>query len=288
MWEILWDIFLDAFLDSLKMLPFLFIAYLILEYIEHRSSSKLERFLGSNKFGALGGAVLGVVPQCGFSVAASNLYAGRIISMGTLIAVYLSTSDEALPIMLSQPSAYPQMFLLLGIKVVVGILAGILVDGVIRITRNSFHANADSPKQHIEEMCKDCHCNEHGIVRSALTHTVKIFLFIFVFLLFLNGCIEWIGEDNLSAFLLTGNIFQPLLAALIGFIPNCAASVLLTELYLAGSISFGSAVAGLCTAAGIGLAVLYGVNRNIRENLLITAILYVTGSLVGMVIQLFF
>ncbi len=284
MWELLQDVFLDAFLDSLKMLPFLFIAYLILEYIEHRSSTKLERFLGSNRLGAVGGALLGCVPQCGFSVTAANLYAGRVITVGTLVAVFLSTSDEALPLMLAHPEAYPMMFALLGIKVGIAVIAGFAVDFAACWIRKDDYKGTEQEKIHA--MCKTCHC-EHGIWGSALRHTVSIFLFIYVVLFILNLCVELVGEEQLASFLLTGSVFQPLVAGLIGFIPNCAASVLLTELYLAGSISFGSAVAGLCTSAGVGLAVLYKVNRNFKDNLIITMTLYVVGIVAGMIIQLF-
>lgn len=284
MWELFLDIFLDAFLDSLKMLPFLFIAYLILEYIEHRSSAKLARALGSSRLGAVGGAILGCVPQCGFSVTAANLYAGKVISMGTLAAVFLSTSDEALPLMLAHPEAYPMMFALLGLKVGIAIIAGLAIDLIARrVRKNGFEKSGEEA---IHEMCKTCHC-EHGIWGSAFRHTLNIFLFIFIVLLVLNLCVELTGEETLASILLTGSVFQPLVAGLIGFIPNCAASVLLTELYLAGSISFGSAVAGLCTSAGVGIAVLYRVNRNVKENLLITLLLYVIGVVSGMVIQLF-
>lgn len=284
MWDLFLEAFLDAFLDSLKMLPFLFIAYLILEYIEHRSSTKLEKMLGSNRLGSVGGALLGCVPQCGFSVTAANLYAGRVITVGTLVAVFLSTSDEALPLMLAHPEAYPMMFALLGIKVGIAIAAGFAVDFVARwINKNK---RPEEPAEEIHAMCKTCHC-EHGIWGSAIRHTLSIFLFIFVVMLALNLLVAWIGEEQLASFLLTGSAFQPLVAGLIGFIPNCAASVLLTELYLAGSISFGSAVAGLCTSAGVGLAVLFKVNRNVKDNLLITLTLYVVGVLSGMIIQLF-
>ncbi len=285
MWDLFMDVLLDAFLDSLKMLPFLFVAYLILEYIEHRSSTKLERALGSGRFGAVGGALLGCVPQCGFSVTASNLYAGRVITVGTLVAVFLSTSDEALPLMLAHPESYPMMFALLAIKVGIAILAGLLVDAVAKKLR----PKTEGVQESIHELCEHehCHCggHGHGILLSALRHTASIFLFIFVVLILLNLAVELIGEQRLSSLLLSGSVFQPLVAGLIGFIPNCAASVLLTELYLAGSISFGSAVAGLCTSAGVGLAVLFKVNHNIRENLLIMAVLYVVGVVTGMVIQ---
>ena len=279
MWEMLWDVFLDALLDSLKMLPFLFVAYLILEYIEHKSSTKFAKILGSSKLGPIGGALLGCLPQCGFSVTAANLYAGRVITVGTLAAVFLSTSDEALPLMLAHPESYPMLFLLLGCKVVIAIAAGFLFDLLTKRFRKE-----EEPTEEIHALCKHCHC-DHGIVLSALRHTVSIFVFIFVVLLVLNLGVEWIGEENLSALLLQGSIFQPLVAGLIGFIPNCAASVLLTELYLSGGISFGSAVAGLCTGAGIGLAVLWRVNRSWKENLAIMGGLYVVGVAFGMLLQ---
>lgn len=283
MWDLFLEILLDALFDSLKMLPFLFLAYLILEYIEHRSSTKLQKLLGSGNLGAVSGALLGCVPQCGFSVTASNLYAGRVITVGTLIAVFLSTSDEAVPLMLAHPEAYPMLFALLAIKVGIAILAGLLVD----VAARRFRRGSGAPRESIHELCEQEHCHcEHGIVVSALRHTGGVFLFIFAVLVALNLAVALIGEERLSSLLLTGSVFQPLVAGLIGFIPNCAASVLLTELYLAGSISFGSAVAGLCTSAGVGLAVLFKVNHNVRENLLIVAVLYVVGMVSGMIIQL--
>ena len=272
------DILLDALIDTLKTLPFLFGAYLLIEFLEHRASEKLTgalRRLGP--FGPVGGAVLGLVPQCGFSVAAANFYAGRLITPGTLMAVFLATSDEALPILVSQPGALPDLLLLLGVKLVSGAVFGVLTD---LIWKRLPHR---APEHPFEELCKDCDCEHHGIFRAALTHTVRIALFLLLVNLVLGGAIHLVGEERISQVLLSGSVFQPLLAALIGFIPNCASSVILTELYLSGSLSFGAAVAGLCTGAGVGLAVLFQYNRRWKENLLLVGILYVSAVITGLV-----
>ena len=283
--EVVWHALIHTLEDALKMLPFLFVAYLLLEYIEHRSATKLERLLSSNKLGPVGGALVGCVPQCGFSVAAANLYAGRVIRIGTLVAVFLSTSDEAIPLMLAHPEAYPTMFLLLGLKVVIAIVAGFAVEGAAKLFLKPEHTSAQAS---IHELCdhEHCHC-ERGIFRSALRHTLEVFGFILVVLFVLTLGVEWGGEDRIASLLLNGSVFQPLIAGLLGFIPNCAGSVLLTELYLSGSISFGAAVAGLCTSAGVGIAVLLRVNRNWRQNLFIIVSLYLVGVLSGLIIQLF-
>ena len=285
MLEHLPHLLLHSFLDALKMLPFLFAAYLVLEFIEHRSSSKLEKVLGSRRLGVLGGALLGCLPQCGFSVAASNFYAGRVISVGTLAAVFLATSDEAVLLMLAHPEAYPMMAVLLGTKLAVGIAAGFGIDLLFR----RFGQKKEGAEEAIHDLCgqEHCHC-EHGICLSALRHTVSLFLFLFVVLFAIEFCVEWIGEERLASLLLEGSVFQPFAAALVGFIPNCAGSVLLTELYLAGGISFGSVVAGLCTGAGVGWLVLWRVNRRWKENLCFMAALYVVAVAAGLLLQLFF
>ena len=271
------DILLDALIDTLKTLPFLFGAYLLIEFLEHRASEKLTgalRRLGP--FGPVGGAVLGLVPQCGFSVAAANFYAGRLITPGTLMAVFLATSDEALPILVSQPGA------LLGVKLVSGAVFGVLTD---LIWKRLPHRTPEHP---FEELCKDCDCEHHGIFRAALTHTVRIALFLLLVNLVLGGAIHFVGEERISQVLLSGSVLQPFVAALLGFIPNCASSVILTELYLAGSLSFGAAVAGLCTGAGVGLAVLFKYNRHLKENLLLAGILYGSAVATGLVCGLLF
>lgn len=277
------DVLLDALLDTLKTLPFLFGAYLLIEFLEHKASDKLTGALSRmGPLGPLGGAALGLVPQCGFSVAAANFYAGRLISAGTLVAVFLATSDEALPIMLSRPEAFPVLLRLLAVKFVAAAVFGLLTDLVLK---RFLKPDRQEP---FHDLCEDCDCEHEGIFKSALRHTVKITVFLLLINLILGYAIYFIGEANISRFLLSGSIFQPLLAALIGLIPNCGASVILTELFLSGSLSFGSAVAGLCMGAGLGLAVLFRANKRPRENLCILGALYVFAVITGVACNLFF
>ena len=281
--ELFLDVLIDTLADTAKMLPFLFGVYLLIEYLEHKASDRLPRALRKmGPFGPVGGAALGCIPQCGFSVAASNLYAGRLISLGTLIAVFVATSDEAVPILISRPESAGKILPLIGAKLVTAILAGLLVDAVLRIV----HAHRNEEDEPYRDLCEDCGCEEHGIVRSALMHTLKITVFVFLVSLLLGLAIALLGRERIDSLLMTDSAFQPFLTALIGLIPNCAASVVLTDLYAAGSLSFGSVVAGLSTGAGLGLAVLFRTNRNIAENLTVTAILYLTGSLAGVVLNL--
>lgn len=283
MLELLWDVFLDGLLDALKALPFLFGAYLLMEFLEHRAGDKLTDTLSRlGPWGPVGGAVLGCVPQCGFSVAAANFYAGRLITPGTLIAVFLATSDEAVPILLSQPGALPDLGKLLGVKLAAGAVFGVAVDLWVK---RFLPAREEKP---FEDLCRDCGCEEHGVFRSAVTHTVQIFFFLLLINLVLGLGMALIGEEALSRLLLSGSVFQPLLAALVGFLPNCAASVLLTQLYLTGDLSFGAAVAGLCTGAGLGLAALWRANRRPRENLALMGVLYGAAVLTGFVCNLVF
>ncbi|WP_246019592.1 putative manganese transporter [Bacilliculturomica massiliensis] len=275
------DVLIDTLLDGVKMLPFLLAAYLIIEYMEHRAGDKLEAMLaGSGKYGPLGGALLGALPQCGFSVVAANFYAGRVITRGTLIAVFLSTSDEAIPVMLSAPGNGRMLGWLIAVKVVVAVIAGMVID---LIDRRRGRTNISA--EHHHDICSHCGCEEGGILRAALHHTAVIFVFILAVSLLLNSVFYLLGEETVGRLLLTNSPLQPLLTAIFGFIPNCAASVVLTQLYLAGGISFGSVVAGLSTGAGIGTAVLFQINRNWRENLRIVGLIYLIGAGAGMLMQ---
>lgn len=276
LWDTLWD--------ALKTLPFLFLAFCIIELLEHHTGEKLNRFFArAGKGGPLLGALLGCVPQCGFSVLCANLYAGGVVTLGTLIAVFLSTSDEAVLLLAANPSAASDIFKLLLAKILIAVAAGYLVDLFARKRKK------DGNDLHLQELCdhEHCGCHEHGgVLRPALLHTGKIFGFLLLFTLLLNFAVELLGHERLESLLLADSIFQPFLAALFGFIPNCAASVLLTQLYLEGALQFGAVVAGLCTGAGAGLLVLFRENRNPKGNLKILIILYVAAVLSGVILQL--
>ncbi len=280
MWETVWEILEHALLDSLQTLPFLFLAYLLIEFLEHHASGKMEKALaGSGKLGVVIGALLGCVPQCGFSAIAANLYAGRIITLGTLMAVFLSTSDEMIIIMLSEPGHVGEMLLLIGIKVVIAVLAGLVIDFIVK-------RNNGSGEENIKKLCSGCGC-EHGIFLSALKHTVSIFAIVLAANIVLGGLIHLVGEENLGKFMLSGSFFQPILAAVIGLIPNCAASVLITELYIGGALTLSSAVAGLCAGAGVGLIVLFRANRNLKDCVRIILLLFGISAAAGLLLSLF-
>lgn len=261
--------------DSFFVIFILFLTYLAMEYLEHSAGGKLQLLMRkAGRLGAVVGALAGVVPQCGFSAAASNLYAGRVITMGTLLAVYLSTSDEMLPVMISAHAPVGTIAGILLVKIVVGMAAGLLIDLVCG-KRQEEHA-------HIHEICEQEHCGcERGIFRSALSHTLQVGIFLLLISFALNLVLELLGEDVLSGFLLNRPIVGSLVAGLVGFIPNCAASVAITELYLEGLIGIGSLLSGLLVGAGVGLLVLFRVNHNRLENCRIAGILYIVGVLVG-------
>ena len=278
--EIITDILLDTAADSLRMLPFLFAAFLLLESLEHHSGSLPGKILTRfSKGGPFFGALLGCIPQCGFSVLAANLYAGGVVSPGTLLSVFLATSDEAVLILMGHPGNGAEICQLLVAKIGIAIIAGYLTD--------LFLADKITSSKHIGDLCSHCGCHgNHGIIKPALNHTVRLFGYIFLFSGILNALLEIFGLTTVSFFLLNGSLLQPFLAALIGFIPNCAASVILTELYLSGALSFASVIAGLCTNAGLGLIVLYKVNKNRSENLKLTALLYITAAISGILFSL--
>lgn len=278
------DIILDALLDTLKLLPFLFVTYLAMEYLEHKTSVKaLVSVQKAGNFGPLIGGALGAIPQCGFSAAASSFYAGKVISLGTLIAIYLSTSDEMLPILISEKAPVKFIVLVLLGKALIGIIWGFLIDFVFFRNENAHeHIN-------IHGMCEEAHCNcEKGIWGSALKHTFSIAGFILLVSLVLGFLIENVGADALSNLILNHKVFGPLIASLLGLIPNCAASVVITELYLEGAMNVGSLMAGLLTGAGVGWLVLLRASKSLKKTLKVVGITYVLGALTGIVIGLFF
>ena len=272
------DVIADSFIDSIKLLPFLFLTYLAMEYLEHRAGEKMQDIIKkSGKAGPLIGGLLGVFPQCGFSAAASNLYAGRIISLGTLMAVFLSTSDEMLPIMISENAGLSMMGKVLAVKVLFAVAAGSAIDLVFG------RKEKNMPLEHLCER-HHCHC-ERGIWKSALHHTVEIFLYILLISFVLNLVIALIGEEALGALILKQPIAGVLIAALVGMIPNCAASVIVTKLYLGGVLGAGALIAGLLSGTGVGCLVLLKVNDDHRENVRILFLLYVIGVLAGWLVE---
>lgn len=273
------DILLDTIIDSLKILPFLFVTYLFIEFIGHRSSHKLVS--GLRKYGVAGGALLGSFPQCGFSVAAANLYTNKVISVGTLIAVFISTSDEAIPVIIANSGSLNTVISLILTKVVIALAAGLIADRFFSGILENKTAKEDYAMSHHHHF-HDCH---GGIINSAIRHTFHIFIFMVITIFLMNLTIYLVGEENLSVLLLTDSMMQPAVAALIGFIPNCASSIILTQLYLSGSLSLGSVVAGLSTGAGVGLIVLFKENKNVNENIKIMLYIYIVSTLAGSLIQ---
>ena len=277
------EIIEETLIDSVKLLPFLFLTYLLMEYIEHKTKEKTkETIKKSGKFGPLIGGILGIVPQCGFSVSATNLYAARVITLGTLIAVYLSTSDEMLPIFISEAVPISTILKILGIKLLIGVIAGFVIDLVIRFVKKEKQED-----EKIVDLCEKEHCHcEKGIVKSALKHTINIFIFIVIITFIINLAIHFIGEDTIAGFLRNQPILGPVIAGIVGLIPNCASSVILTQMYLENVISAATMISGLLVGAGVGLAVLFKTNKGIKQNLKITLLLYVIGVLSGIVIGL--
>lgn len=273
------DIILDSFIDSVRLLPFLFVTYLVMEYLEHKTGDKMQQAIRSaGKGGPIIGGMLGIFPQCGFSAAASNLYAGRIITLGTLVAVFLSTSDEMLPIMISRNAGAAMIIKVLAVKLVVAVAAGFVIDLIFR---------ANKKDMQIEHLCEQHHCHcENGIWKSALHHTVEIFVYILLISLALNLLIAWIGEEALGGIILDRPIVGTLLAGLVGLIPNCAASVAVTQLYLDGVLGAGGMLAGLLSGSGVGLLVLLKVNDDWKENIRVIGLLYAIGVATGIVIEL--
>lgn len=276
------DILKDTLIDSIKLIPFLLITYLIMEYIEHKTSEKTkETIKKSGKWGPVIGSIVGIFPQCGFSVSATNLYAARVISLGTLISVYLATSDEMIPIFISEVVPIGTILKILGIKLIVGMIAGIVIDFVMRVIKK------DGADEKIENICEKEHCHcEESIIKSAIKHTVNITIFILIITLIINIVINFIGEENIANVISNQPILGPVIAGLIGLIPNCASSVITTKLYLENIITVSTMLSGLFVGAGVGLAVLFKTNKNLKENIKITILLYVIGVSAGIILEL--
>ena len=275
------EVLLDTLLDAIKIIPFLFVTFLLMEYIEHGFTKKgKEKIKKAGNLGPFFGSLLGAVPQCGFSVMATNLYATRIVTLGTLISIYLSTSDEMLPILISQRCSFSVIIKILLIKVLIGMLAGFIIDFIIR-------KKTKSSNYEIKKFCDEEHCDcEHGIIKSSIKHTFNILIFIIVITLLLNLGFYYFGNDSIEKLFLKDSFFSPFISSLIGLIPNCGASVILTELYLNNVISFASVIAGLLTGSGVALLVLFKINKNVKENVKILLTVYFIGALSGVMIEI--
>ena len=290
MWDTICDVLLDAGMDTLKLLPFLFVTYLIMEWFEHRMETKTQSaVLKAGRLGPLVGGLVGAAPQCGFSAAASSLFSGGMITAGTLIAVYLSTSDEMLPIFISEQVPVPTMIKILATKAVMGIVFGFILDLVYHgmMKRPLRYKNITNPHA-VHEVCEGEHCHcEEGIFKSAVFHTLQIALFIFIFGLIIGGIVEGVGEETISGLFTGIPVVGELIAGVVGLVPNCAASVVITELYLDGVIGAGPMITGLLVSAGVGLLVLFRLNRrHMKQNLAIVAYLYLIGVALGVAVDL--
>lgn len=276
------EILEETVLDSIKLLPFLFVTYLIMEYIEHKTSDKVkETIKKSGKYGPILGGIVGIFPQCGFSVSATNLYAARVITLGTLISVYLTTSDEMLPILLTEAVPITTILEILGIKLAIGIVAGLVIDFVMRKLKKQ------EQQENIEELCEHEHCHcEEGIIKSAIKHSINILIFILIITLIINIIITLVGEETIANIISHNIILGPVIAGIIGLIPNCASSVILTELFIEQVISMPILISGLCVNAGVGLLVLFKTNKNIKENIKIISLLYFIGVISGIILEI--
>ncbi|MBQ3053315.1 MAG: arsenic efflux protein [Clostridia bacterium] len=281
--EIIREILLEALLDSVKLIPVLFLVYLLIEYLEHKNNNGAHHlFMKSGKAGPLYGGLFGCIPQCGFSVIASELYSKKAITLGTLVAIFVSTSDEAIPILLAEPRYFKQMLLLIGAKLLIALIFGFAIDLLYK--SGDVHKaceHKDHEHIHYHGNCEDCH---DGVLKSAIIHCIKIFVFIFLVSVVLGFLMEYLGD--FVKYVSSNNILQVLITPIVGLIPNCAASVVLTQLYIEGGITLGALTGGLCAGAGVGLVVLLKLNRNQKENLKIIGIMYLIGVISGAVINL--
>lgn len=274
------DVIYDTLIDSFKLLPFLFLTFLLIEFFEHGLDKKSKNIISkAGRFGPIIGSFLGIIPQCGFSVAATNLYVTRIISLGTLIAVYLSTSDEMIPILIAEHAPISLFVIIIVFKFIIGLIFGFIIDFIFR---------KRSVKEEDYTICKkeDCHCDKK-VISATFKHTFNIFVFILICNFVINIVMHYEGMKYLETIFLKDNIFSSFLTGLIGLIPNCASSVVLTELFLNDAITFGSLISGLLSGAGIALLVLFKSNKSKKDSFMIVGILYSIGVFVGIVIDVF-
>ncbi len=283
------DVLLDALLDTAKLIPFLFVTYFLMEYLEHKTKEKSRTMIKkAGRFGPFMGGILGAFPQCGFSAAASSFYAGGVISVGTLLAIFLSTSDEMIPIFISEAVSLSVILKVLALKVGIGIVSGFGIDFVWKKYERSPHNHKEHHEKDIHDLCENehCHCEQGSILKSSLWHTIQIVVFIFLISVVIGFLVESVGADRIGGLISRQPVISVFLAALIGMIPNCAASVIITQMYLGGILGVGQMIAGLLAGAGVGLLVLFRTNRGVKENLRIASLLYGVSVFWGILIEL--
>lgn len=290
MLDMLWDVLLDTVLDSLKILPFLYLTYLVMEWIGHKSSTKMQKWVESaGKYGPAIGGVLGAFPQCGFSTAAASLYSGKMITLGTLLAIFWSTSDEMLPIMISEQIEISMILKVIGLKVLIGIILGFIVDLIFRkaAPKAKMGRNKKVNGKSTGTLCQNglCSCKK-VIFKASVRHTAITIGFIFLVSLLLNLLVAFVGEEQIAAIVMNKPVLGPILSGIVGLIPNCAASVVITQLYLGGMLSFGTMFTGLLVGAGVGLLILIKEVKDWKEIGKVVGILYGAGVLVGLVLNL--
>ena len=280
----IWDVISHSVIDTLKVLPSLFVAFLVIEFLEHKAQDKIKHlFTRAGTLGPFIGTLLGCIPQCGFSVMCANLYSSGIIALGTLVAVFLSTSDEAVILLATAENGSYEVLKLITTKIVIALIFGYIIYFIERKNHKGHH-------HHSHDLCEHdhCGCDEHsGVIRPALIHTAKVFGFLLLFTIIIDLFVSFIGTERLSHLLLAESVFQPFLSAIIGFIPNCASSVLLTHLYIEETLSFGALIAGLCTNAGAGMLILFRDKTKFKESIKIVGIMYICAVIPGIILHLF-
>ncbi len=269
-----------AFLDTLILLPLLFLIYLLIEYLEHENNNVINRlFRRVKKAGPVLGGLFGTIPQCGFSVIAAELFSKKAITIGTMMAIFIATSDEAVPLMIAHPDKITDLGAVLFVKFLAAIFFGYLIDFLVKqdLEKEEEHCHS-----HFHGNCESC---EGGILKSAMIHTAKIFIYILVMNILLGFFAEKIGP--LAQFMSQNIILQSAVCTLFGMIPNCAASVFLTELYLADAISISALISGLAAGGGVGVLVLLKRNKNLKENIAILLTLFAVGIITGVTSEIF-
>lgn len=288
------DILKDVIHDTWTMLPLLYITYIVLEYFERKQTTDDRLFFALQKFGPILGAFIGLIPQCGFSILAAMLFVQNNITLGTLLSVMIATSDEAIPILISNPNMYSSLLWILIFKLIIAMLVGTITDRILfphqKILRFEDMEEEDEDEEYEEDQpeASGCPCcyPEYPMLVSALIRSLKIYLFIFITSFILTVAMEGIGEENLSKILLHNSLLQPILASLFGFIPNCAATVVLTQLFTSGELSFGSLLAGLITNAGLGLVVMIRYDARKKDIFRVISISLITAIITGILFMI--